>query len=73
MQLSHIGILADFFWYEIIKHTKNIILGEFVVMPNHVHGILNIVGSNNVVDHVEKTLHATSLYSGKLSTCRIGG
>jgi len=61
IQLSHIGILADVFWYEIINHTKNIILGEYVVMPNHVHGILNIVGSNNVVDPVEKTLHATSL------------
>ena len=61
MELSHIGILADVFWYEIINHTNNIILGEYVVMPNHVHGILNIVESNNYLDHEEKTLHATSL------------
>ncbi len=40
MRLSHMGILADVFWYEIKNHTKNIELGDFVVMPNHVHGIL---------------------------------
>lgn len=42
MQLSHIGILADVFWVEIKNHSKNIELGKFVVMPNHVHGILVI-------------------------------
>ena len=59
MQLSHIGILADVFWYEIKNHAKNIELGEFVVMPNHVHGIL-ILNSVETL-HVE-TLHATSLH-----------
>jgi REP element-mobilizing transposase RayT len=28
------------FWYEIPKHFDHVQLGEFVVMPNHVHGIL---------------------------------
>ncbi len=40
MILSHVGILADVLWYEIKNHAKNIELGEFVVMLNHVHGIL---------------------------------
>lgn len=40
MVLSHVGILADVLWYEIKNHAQNIELGEFVVMPNHVHGIL---------------------------------
>ena len=40
MQLSHIGILADVLWYEIKSHFSNIEMGDFVVMPNHVHGIL---------------------------------
>jgi REP element-mobilizing transposase RayT len=40
MVLSHIGIMADILWYEIKNHANNIELGEFVVMPNHVHGIL---------------------------------
>ena len=46
MQLSHLGILADVFWYEIKNHTQNIELHEFVVMPNHVHGIL-LIDNNN--------------------------
>jgi putative transposase len=40
MILSNIGVLANVFWYEIKNHTNNIELGEFVVMPNHIHGIL---------------------------------
>ena len=40
MKLSNHGVLADVFWSEIKNHAKNITLGEFVVMPNHVHGIL---------------------------------
>jgi putative transposase len=58
MQLSSIGVLADVFWHEIKNHVKNVELGAFVVMPNHIHGILilnkpenepfanNIVGDN---------------------------
>ena len=43
MQLSNIGILADVFWHEIKNHSKNIELHQFLVMPNHIHGILEIV------------------------------
>ena len=42
MQLSPIGVIADVFWHEIKKHFNNIELREFVVMPNHIHGILVI-------------------------------
>ena len=38
--LSHVGIIADILWHEIKNHARNIHLSEFVVMPNHVHGIL---------------------------------
>ena len=47
MQLSNIGVTADILWCEIINHTKNVELGEFVVMPNHVHGILILDGNDN--------------------------
>ena len=40
MKLSNIGVIADVFWFEIQNHSKFLTLGEFVVMPNHVHGIL---------------------------------
>ncbi len=40
IQLSNIGVLVDVFWHEIKHHAKNVELGAFVVMPNHIHGIL---------------------------------
>mgnify|MGYP002863282802 CR=1 FL=1 len=40
MQLSPTGVIANVFWHEIKHHAKNIELGQFIVMPNHVHGIL---------------------------------
>ncbi|WCM42537.1 transposase [Flavobacterium sp. CBA20B-1] len=49
MTLSHCGLLADVFWHEIKNHTTNIELGAFVVMPNHIHGILILNGDNNLV------------------------
>ncbi|GAB3173821.1 transposase [Telluribacter humicola] len=40
MVLSPVGVIADVLWHEITNHARNVALGEFVVMPNHVHGIL---------------------------------
>ena len=45
MCLSHVGILADVFWHEIKNHAKNVELDSFVVMPNHIHGILILDGN----------------------------
>jgi len=46
MQLSHIGVLADVLWHEIQHHAAHATLGPFVVMPNHVHGVLFLNGGN---------------------------
>ena len=40
MVLFHVGVIADILWYEIKNHAKNVELDAFVVMPNHIHGIL---------------------------------
>ncbi len=63
MQLSNIGVIADILWYEIKNHAKNMELGAFIVMPNHIHGILilNDNGVGNDGGFVVETLHATSL------------
>ncbi len=42
MQLNETGKLAENYWKEIPVHFSFIELGNFVVMPNHVHGILII-------------------------------
>ncbi|MDR0698693.1 MAG: hypothetical protein LBG28_05690 [Tannerella sp.] len=42
IQLSELGKIAHNYWAEIPKHFPFVILGEFVIMPNHVHGIVII-------------------------------
>ena len=47
IQLSNIGVLVDVFWHEIKNYTKNIELHQFTVMPNHIHGILEILDNDD--------------------------
>jgi putative transposase len=42
MQLNELGQLAEKYWLEIPNHFPFVELGNFVVMPNHIHGILMI-------------------------------
>lgn len=45
MLLSALGKMADDHWLKIPDHAKNVELGPHVVMPNHVHGIINLTGN----------------------------
>lgn len=49
MKLSPCGILADVFWHEIKNHAIDIELGAFVVMPNHIHGIIILNTDNHLL------------------------
>lgn len=40
MELSEIGVIVEKYWHEIPRHYKNISLDSFVIMPNHLHGII---------------------------------
>lgn len=40
MRLSHTGVIADILWYEIKHHAQFVKLGDYVIMPNHMHGIV---------------------------------
>ena len=42
MGLSEVGKIAEKYWQEIPEHFDNISLDEFIVMPNHVHGVVVI-------------------------------
>jgi len=44
MLLNELGIVAKNQWIETekIRHDMNIKLGEFVIMPNHMHGLIKI-------------------------------
>lgn len=43
MALNDVGIIADNFWLEIPGHFPHAELHEYIVMPNHVHGIIEII------------------------------
>lgn len=67
MELSRVGVVADIMWHEIKNHAKHVELGPFVVMPNHIHGIISINNPDEMVDDVDvddvdvETRHALSL------------
>jgi len=44
-EFSPIGAIAYTYWNQIPKHFSHVRLGEFVIMPNHIHGIIEIVDS----------------------------
>jgi len=42
MELNELGKTAEKFWLEIPRHFNHVRLDEFVIMPNHLHGIIHI-------------------------------
>ncbi|HKK63671.1 MAG TPA: hypothetical protein VJ951_13995 [Bacteroidales bacterium] len=46
MCLSAVGKIARRCWREIPNHFSHVSLGAFIVMPNHIHGILILNGGN---------------------------
>ena len=65
MELSAPGKIAKNNWLKIPYLRPNIGLDEFIIMPNHFHGIVIINGNLNVraTDSVAPTLRANSLGS----------
>jgi REP element-mobilizing transposase RayT len=57
--LSEFGKIAEKNWREIPLHFPYVELDEFIVMPNHIHGIIII--KKNLITDVAGTLHATSV------------
>lgn len=55
MILSQTGIIVDILWHEIPNHASFIELGDFVVMPNHIHGILIVDKPNGDTDRDTET------------------
>ena len=49
MILNEYGEITKFTWSDLINHNKNISLDYFVIMPNHVHGIVMIMDNENHV------------------------
>ena len=48
LQGTELGKLAEKYWYEIPDQFNFVELGSFVVMPNHIHGILVVTHDTDV-------------------------
>jgi len=71
MILSVIGEMASRFWKEIPEHFNHVRLDEFVIMPNHIHGIIildySLVGKRNIMhESPVGTRHGVSLQSNNI-------
>ncbi|HRQ23076.1 MAG TPA: hypothetical protein PLF42_06560 [Anaerolineales bacterium] len=53
MKLSKFGLAAKQQWEKLPKRFPNIELGAFVIMPNHVHGIIQIIERTGTADHLK--------------------
>lgn len=49
MQLNDFGKIVQFTWEDLVNHVSGIELGPFVIMPNHIHGIIQIIDSDSSV------------------------
>ena len=47
MVLNDIGKIVEKCWLEIVQHYPNAVLHEYIVMPNHVHGIIELTNDGN--------------------------
>ncbi len=68
-KLTRIGEILDKQWNEIPVHYRNVILDEYVIMPNHCHGIL-VIGNDQYVTH-DLDEDVTTI-SGNVDSIRIG-
>ncbi|MGQ1889345.1 hypothetical protein ACT29H_02785 [Thermophagus sp. OGC60D27] len=73
MKLSPVGIIADILWHEIKNHAQNVELGAYVVMPNHVHGILILPGNPDFTNTSFGTKNHSKIFPIISSTTRQNG
>lgn len=66
VNLSSLGEIAEKFWLEIPEHFSYAEIDNFIIMPNHVHGIVVINQEfKNYPRNMIGILHATSLQNNK--------
>ena len=61
MELNDFGRIAAECWNQIPKHFENCNLDEFIVMPNHIHGIIFFEGES-AMNKGAMNRHASSLH-----------
>jgi putative transposase len=49
MVWNDVGNMINIWWQKMFRTYQNRIIDEYIIMPNHIHGIINIVGGNPCV------------------------
>lgn len=71
MNHSNTGKIADECWKEIPDHFMFVELGEYVIMPNHVHGIITINKPSNLHLPSSKSTLSTIVGSFKSAVTKL--
>jgi REP element-mobilizing transposase RayT len=69
MTLNEAGRIADKFWREISEHFPRAFVDEYVVMPNHVHGLIQLTATDwSIEGHRERLEAFSKPVAGSVST-----
>jgi REP element-mobilizing transposase RayT len=70
MILNECGEIAENCWLEIPNHFPNVELHKYVIMPNHVHGIIEIKFKSNVPSVIPSVASVASVGANNHSPLR---
>lgn len=68
MHLNDVGYIAQNEWLNTATIRKNVILHEFVIMPNHFHAILEITENLGVVENCNSPNNECQKFNGTSNT-----
>ena len=72
MVLNDAGVMANECWMDIPKHFPNTVLHEYAIMPNHVHGIIEITNTENSsipdISHKKRAKNVSPLRGDSLAS-----
>jgi putative transposase len=74
MILNQLGVMADKYWLEIPTHFTFVELDEYIIMPNHVHGVVVINNGDKMADGEKniKNGFVASVETPKLGVSTVG-
>lgn len=73
MQLNNFGKIVQKCWDQIPAKYKNVKIGDFVIMPNHIHCIIWIVGAIHESPETKQTIHESPYKNGVIRELPLRG
>ncbi len=67
MHLNDLGRLAHQHWQMLPNHYPNLHLHDFIIMPNHMHGIIQLVGAQFIAPKNQKEINQGAINQGAIN------